>query len=198
MSYVPGSDFPALMPAEFAELKKLRADLTAGLAGVVTAGTPALAVASSGGSIASAAGPSDGDTVTVGASVYTFKTTLTPANGEVLINGRDGSLTNLEHAINGTGGTPGTDYQVAAAHAFVTAADVASHAIAITGKAVGPGGNVTLSKTGSDITVVSPSGGQLATAAAAGTIMYDSTHLWVAVATVTQTSTTGWKSATLS
>lgn len=53
---------------------------------------------------------SDGDTVTIGDMVYTFKTTLTGAAYEVLINGSvANALINLKSAVNLTG-TIGTDY----------------------------------------------------------------------------------------
>jgi hypothetical protein len=78
---------------------------------------------------------SDGDTVTIGTKVYTFKTTLTvPAvEGQVKIAGTaDGSLLNLIRAINHSG-TPGTDYNCAAANTKVSAAtSVTSHAFAVT------------------------------------------------------------------
>jgi hypothetical protein len=54
--------------------------------------------------------PTDTDTVTINGKVYTFKTALTPAGGEVLINvTAAAALTNLIRAVNHTG-TPGTDY----------------------------------------------------------------------------------------
>lgn len=86
--------------------------------------------------------PSDGDTVTIGTKVYTFKTTLTPTEGQVLINTTaDAALLNLIRAINHTG-TPGTDYSVAAANAFVSAASsVTSHTFAVTALTPGPAGN---------------------------------------------------------
>lgn len=86
--------------------------------------------------------PSDGDTVTIGTKVYTFKTALTPTEGQVLINSTaDAALLNLIRAINHTG-TPGTDYQCAAANAFVSAASsVTSHAFAVTALQPGPTGN---------------------------------------------------------
>ena len=79
------------------------------------------------------AGPSDGDTVTLGSTTYTFKTALTPTAGQVLLNGGgDAALLNLIRAVNHTG-TPGTDYanlgSTAAANTQFTAdAAVASHA----------------------------------------------------------------------
>ena len=81
--------------------------------------------------------PSDGDTVKIGEKIYTFKTTLTPTEGEVLINGSaDAALLNLIRAINHSG-TPDTDYKCAAAHPAVSAAtSVTSHAFAITAKAL--------------------------------------------------------------
>lgn len=87
--------------------------------------------------------PSDGDTVTIGTKVYTFKTALTPTEGQVLINSTaDAALLNLIRAINHTG-TPGTDYQCAAANAFVSAAaSVTSHAFAVTALTAGGAGNL--------------------------------------------------------
>lgn len=77
--------------------------------------------------------PSDGDTVLIDAKTYTFKTALTPTEGEVLINSTaDAALLNLIRAINHSG-TPNTDYKCAAAHPTVKAAtSVTSHTFAIT------------------------------------------------------------------
>ena len=99
--------------------------------------------------------PADGNTVVVNGTTYTFKTALTPATGEVLINGQDGSLVNLAHAINQSGGSPGTDYVAGAANAYVTAnATVSGHAITLTAKTVGTGGNAyTLTKVGANLGV---------------------------------------------
>lgn len=85
-----------------------------------------------------AAGPANNDTVTIGSKTYTFKTALTPTEGEVLLNGGgDAALLNLIRAINHSG-TPGTDYKCAAANTQVTAAtSVTSHAFAVT--AIVPG-----------------------------------------------------------
>lgn len=85
---------------------------------------------------------SDGHTVTIGDKVYTFKTSLTPTEGQVLIGAdADGSLLNLIRAINHTG-TPGTHYSVAAANAYVTAdAAVSAHAFNVKSIAAGIGAN---------------------------------------------------------
>lgn len=84
----------------------------------------------------------DGDTVTIGSKVYTFKTTLTPTEGEVLRGASaDASLLNLIRAINHTG-TPNTDYKCAAANTQVSAASsVTAHAFAITALTSGAAGN---------------------------------------------------------
>ncbi len=72
-------------------------------------------------------------TVTIGNKIYTFKTALTPTEGQVLIGlDADASLLNLIRAINHTG-TPDTDYKCAAAHTQVTAAaSVTAHAFRVT------------------------------------------------------------------
>src|SRR5258708_1346880 len=80
---------------------------------------------------------SDGDTVTVGTQVYTFKTALTTGNatpGEVLIStvDADHSLTNLAAAINGGAGA-GTAFDSSTpVNTNVTSSAVASHALTLT------------------------------------------------------------------
>lgn len=81
-------------------------------------------------------------TVTIGSTVYTFKTTLGTTTGNVLIGAdADASLLNLIRAINFSG-TPGTDYVGSAANSQVSAAtSVTSHAFAVTALTSGTGAN---------------------------------------------------------
>lgn len=76
--------------------------------------------------------PADGETVTIGTKVYTFKTALTPTEGQVLIGASaDAALLNLIRAINHTG-TPNTNYKCAAAHPTHYAdAAVTAHTISV-------------------------------------------------------------------
>ena len=77
------------------------------------------------------------ENVTIGPKAYTFKTSLTPTEGEVLIGANtNASMLNLIRAINHTG-TPNTDYKCAAVHPSVTAASsVSSSSFEITNKAL--------------------------------------------------------------
>jgi len=87
----------------------------------VKSGTPVNAVSSRGTLTVTGGGSNiaDGDKVTVDTKQYTFKTLLTPTEGEVLIGLTDtAALLNLLNALNHTG-TPGTDYSCAAAHPTV-------------------------------------------------------------------------------
>jgi hypothetical protein len=95
--------------------------------------------------------PSDGNTVTAGGKVYTFKTTLTPLEGEVLISLVDADHTdlNLISAINHTG-TPDTDYSCAAANAVVSAAvGTVAHSVVVTARV--PGTAITVAVTGATL-----------------------------------------------
>ena len=63
--------------------------------------------------LTSSAAPADTNTVTIGGKVYTFQTTLTNVDGNVLIGVSEAtSLQNLRDAVNLTG-TPGTQYAAA-------------------------------------------------------------------------------------
>lgn len=102
---------------------------------------PVDAVAAAGTLTSDNTNVADGATVTIGGKTYTFKTELTPEEGEVLIGeDADGSLTNLVSAINHEG-TPDTDYSCAEVHPTVSAAAVASHATELTALTPGAAGN---------------------------------------------------------
>lgn len=119
-------------------------------------GTPVNAVAATGTVGTDGTSPANNNTVTINGTVYTFKTTMTGANGEVHLDADpDVALLNLLHAINGTGGTPVTDYKVAAAHATVSAdTTIAANTATLTAKTKGVAGNLlTLAKSGSHLTI---------------------------------------------
>lgn len=96
--------------------------------------------------VTDATNPADGSTVTIGSTVYTFQTVLTPGTAgqvHVLIGANAAaSLLNLTRAINGTGGTPGTDYSTTGtgAHADVTSSSSVTGGTTITVTAAVAGG----------------------------------------------------------
>lgn len=85
---------------------------------------------------------SDGDTVTIGSTTYTFKTTLAGVANQIHIGASaDASLTNLVSAITGAG-TPGTDYTSnTPVNTQVTAGAVSAHATTVTALLNGSAGN---------------------------------------------------------
>lgn len=134
--------------------KESQAGVTYGSA-LTTTGIYDVGTAASGTLTSDQTRPADGATIRIGNKTYTFKTTLTPTEGEVFISNTggdeatkaDNTLLNLIRAINHTG-TPNTDYKCAAVHTQVTAAaSVTSHAFAVTAIASGTGPNayITLS-----------------------------------------------------
>jgi hypothetical protein len=87
--------------------------------------------------------PADGATVTLDAKTYTFKTALTPTEGQVLIGATtdaSAALANLKSAINHTG-TPDTDYKCAAVHPTVSAGAITATTLVLTAKSAGAGGD---------------------------------------------------------
>ncbi len=79
----------------------------------------------------------DGDTVTVGSTVYRFKTTMAQAyDVKRDPSTADGSMGNLIQAINGTG-TAGADYYAGTLpHPTVEAGALAAHAFTVTARSV--------------------------------------------------------------
>jgi hypothetical protein len=87
---------------------------------------------------------SDADTVTIDSVVYTFKTTLTPTEGQVLIGASAAeSLDNLKLAINRTDPTTndGVKYKIAAAHTTVEATTNADTVQTLAARTAGTAGN---------------------------------------------------------
>lgn len=85
----------------------------------------------------------DGDTVTIDGTVYTFQDTLTNVAGHVKKGASNtASMTNLFHAINASGGTVGTDYATACvAHSTVKATNPTGTTVVVTALASGTAGN---------------------------------------------------------
>lgn len=116
--------------------------------------TPVNAVAASGKLVSTGTRVSDTETVTIGTTVYTFKTTLStdPAVAyEVLIGADTGAqATNLVAAIMGTSGE-GTTYGTGTvAHTTVSAAVADTDDVALTAKTKGTAGNAIATEDTSD------------------------------------------------
>jgi len=112
--------------------------------GVVTSGNIAIDVSAfavgSQGTLTVTGGANqiaDTNTIVIDTKIYEFKTTLTPAEGEILIGANDtAALLNLKNALD-LGGTPGTDYSCAAVHPTVKG--VSSDALTLIVEARTPG-----------------------------------------------------------
>ncbi len=96
--------------------------------------------------------PANNETVVIKGKTYTYKTAgaLTPAEGEVSLGANEtAALLNLKNAINGTGGTNGTDYQVAAPNPWVEATASDATTVTIKARVAGAAGNnITTTATG--------------------------------------------------
>jgi hypothetical protein len=87
---------------------------------------------------------SDGDTVTIGDKTYTFKTALTPTEGEILAGGTAAeTLDNLKLAVNRTDPAvnDGVKYKIAAAHPTVEATTNADTIQTLEARTAGTAGN---------------------------------------------------------
>jgi hypothetical protein len=141
--------------------------------------------------------PANGTTVQIGSKTYTFQTTLTNVNGNVLIGvSAATALDNLKSAINLTAGA-GTTYAAATtAHPEVVATtntDTAQTVEAILGGA--KYNTVPLAESSAALSWASGTltGGVNCTPAKKGEMRFDATNIYVATAAMDITSTTGWR-----
>jgi len=119
--------------------------------------TPVNAVASTGTLTVTAGGSniSDGNKVTIGTKEYTFKTELTPTEGQVLIGANDtAALLNLKDAINRD--TPlskdGVKYKCAAAHPTVEGVSSDATTCVVRAKTKGEAGDaIATTETGTNL-----------------------------------------------
>lgn len=92
--------------------------------------------------------PANAETVIIGIKTYTLQSSLTNVDGHVKIGATvEATLTNLKNAINGSGGTIGTDYAAATlpntqvtATSNTTSVTVTAIAVGTTGNAIGVSG----------------------------------------------------------
>lgn len=127
------------------------------------------------GTLTTSTQPSDTNTITIGSNVYTLQSSLTNVAGHVKIAASEVlTLVNLKNAINGTGGTPGTDYAAATvAHPTVEATASATHTVSIRALTAGSAGNAiattdTLTAGGDGFAAVTLTGGVGLSAAISG------------------------------
>ena len=163
-------------------------------------GTPVKA-AQAAGVLTLTANAANTNTVTIGSTVYTFVTALStgpavPYEVKVGTAATD-SIDNLISAINGASGAGSTYGTGTGAHPDVTAAIGAGDTMGVTAKLTGYDGNLiattdTLAST-SSFAAATLTGGSAGTVAVAGTVMYDSTNVYICYAATTATDTTGWR-----
>lgn len=106
------------------------------------------------GTLTSAGSWTNGTTVVVGGVTYTILTSLIDAANNVLRGANEvATLLNLSRAINGSGGTPGTDYGTATvANPDATAVSDGAHVITVTARKAGIAGNAVLLSASADAT----------------------------------------------
>lgn len=153
---------------------------------LIPQGSPVNAKAAS-GTITFTGQPADGETVTIGGTTYTFKTTLSAAYQVKIGATANETADNLRRAINDAG-VEGTNYGTGTdPHPTVTAT-VSTNVVTVTAKVKGAAGNsIALSKTSANITLsgANLSGGVDGTAGTAGELKRDTSYLYVCIGTQT-------------
>ncbi len=137
------------------------------------------------------------ETITIGGVVYTFQATLTNVANNILIGvSAAATLDNVKAAINLDAGA-GTTYALATAiHPTVTATTNTNTTQLIEAKVAGTAGNlIATTETSAHLSWTSTvmAGGINNTPANKGDELFDATHTYLATATMTTASTTGWR-----
>lgn len=144
----------------------------------------------------------NGKKIIIDGKEYKFTATAVAAEGDILIGANaDATFTNLSRAINLSGGTPDTDYKVAAAHPTVSSAiNTGTDVVTLTARTKGAAGNLIEVRT--DETTITLSGSKLGagagvdgvdgTVAEKGTFCWDASYFYICTADNT-VSGTNWK-----
>lgn len=108
------------------------------------------------------------------------------------------TLTNLFRAINGTGGTPGADYNVSSPHALYVATNPSGTTVVITARGAGTAYTAATSEASTHLSwgAALTAGAVNGTPARAGDQLYDASFLYTAHADMTIESTSGWYKST--
>jgi len=164
--------------------------------------TPINAVAAVGKLTSDTISPIDGDTVTLDTKVYTFKSSLTPTEGEVLIGVSAAvALDNLKAAVNHEG-VPDTDYKCAAMHPTVIATTNTDTTQLFAARTKGVAGNsIVFEEAGTHTSVDAATlGTEVAgvdgTVGVANEITQDGTYMYACIATNT-IADANWRRMTL-
>lgn len=163
----------------------------------IPAGTPVSGVKATRTLTSTGVAPANGATVTIGHKTYTFQTTLTNVDGNVLIGASAAAaLDNLKSAINLTAGA-GTTYATATtANTEVSATTNTDTTQVVEALVAGAAGNtIPLSETSSVLSWASGTltGGVDGTPAKKGETLFDGTYFYFANAELTTASTSGWR-----
>lgn len=112
------------------------------------------------GTLAFAANPTDGDTITIGATVYRFKTDMVQANDIKLGDDVAATLSSLEKTINGEG-DEGVDYYLNTTSPLSEViATLADTTLTLTASVEGIDGNsIALASSSANVTVTAMAGG---------------------------------------
>lgn len=163
----------------------------------VTAATPVNGVKATRVLTSNGTAPANGTTVQIGSKTYTFQTTLTNVDGNVLIGASAAiALDNLKSAINLTSGS-GTTYAAAMTpHPEVVATTNTDTAQTVEALFGGVRYNtVPLAESSATLSWASGTltGGVDCTPAKKGELRFDSTHIYIATVEMAITATTGWR-----
>lgn len=161
-------------------------------------GTPVTGAKATGTLTSTGTAPANGATVTIDGKVYTFQTTLTNVDGNVLIGASAAvALDNLQAAVNGAAGA-GTTYAAATVtHPTVDATTNTNTTQVFAAKNIGAYGNtIATAETSANLSfgAATLTGGSNTTAGSKGDMLIDGTNIYIAVADNTTASAAGgWR-----
>lgn len=181
-------------------VRRTNPDGTVQYVGAAKTGTPVYGAKATRVLTSTGVAPANGATVTIDGKVYTFQTTLTNVNGNVLIGASAAiALDNLKSAINLTAGSGTTYAALTTLHPTVTATTNTDTQQTIEAKAIGVAANaIGLAETSSVLSWAGATmtGGIDTTPGTKGLALMDNTNIYFALSEITTSSAVaadGWR-----